>query len=113
MQPVYQILNKKVGLDKLYLTRSKNAKSKENECPLAREVSPETQPESSSEPNERNNQTPLCKLTRDLLVTHLPQAFKKIDSDLGKRGEKSRNAVFAKFLDLESLITQTYQNCED
>ena len=108
------VVSSKLGIDKIYLTRAK--KSKENQpTPKALRKKPTGEEHISSENTNLGVRTDqyLCKITRDLLVRQLPDAFKKIDLQLGKRGEKSRQLVFARFLDLESLILNAYAENEE
>lgn len=90
----------KFGIDKLYQTRSKVLKHDENEAPESKTVG-----KTSSGDEGRKY---VCKITRDLLVTKLPEAFKQINIQLGRRSEKSRKHVFAKFVELEQMILNAY-----
>jgi hypothetical protein len=42
------------------------------------------------------------------LVKDLPEAFKRIEDSLGRRGEKSRQLIFSRFVELENLILSAY-----
>lgn len=102
------ITNGKFGVDKIYLTRSKSSKNKENKPPTSREVKPDWKSDIHTNPEGPVPKKYLCKVTRDLLVKDLPEAFKKIEDSLGRRGEKSRQLVFSRFVELENLISNAY-----